>query len=195
MVRKLIGSLLLACLAAYAVISFTTNHSYVTTPSMYPTIPPGSEIFISSAKDYRVGEVIVFHANGLTWAHRLIQIKPDGSYVTKGDNPANAPDLFIPAVTKSDVVGVVTYAPKWLGFPELIAHQPGYGLSWLRAELDLRAKLVLTGIIGLLAFASASGGKTPRIGRHRQPKSSRRRPTRSLFRTRPGNPGRRWSSC
>ena len=165
-VRKLVGSLLLACLAVYAVISFTTSHSYVTTPSMYPTIPPGSAIFISAEKNYHVGEVIVFHANGLTWAHRLIQIRPDGSYVTKGDNPANAPDVFVPALTTKDVVGVVTHAPKWLGFPELIAHQPGYGLSWLRAELDLRAKLVLTGFIGFLAFVMTSGKRVRQLGRH-----------------------------
>lgn len=155
MVRKLSGLAALAVLLACVAASMLTNHSYVTTPSMYPTIPPGSEIFVSHESSYHVGEVIEFRANGLVWAHRLIKINPDGSFVTKGDNPQNAPDVFIPAVTRKDVIGAVVHAPRWLGFPELILHHPGYGLSWLRAELGVSGRIGLVAAVGLIAFLQA----------------------------------------
>ena len=163
MIRKLLGGLGAAAVIALMVAAFVTNHSYVTTPSMYPTIPPGSEIIVSHATSYHVGEVIEFHANGLTWAHRLVKINPDGTYVTKGDNPQNAPDVFVPALTRADVVGVVTHAPRWLGFPELIAHHPSYGLSWLRAELGLAGKFILVGLVGVVFLLT---------GRHRDRKAA-----------------------
>src|ERR1700722_3794099 len=114
MIQKLVVGVLLAVFGVLVVGSVVTNHSYVTTPSMYPTIPPGSEIFVSAQKTYHVGQVIEFHAGGTTWAHRLIKINPDGTFVTKGDNPANVADVFVPAVTRADVIGAVTYAPRWL---------------------------------------------------------------------------------
>lgn len=152
MIRKIGTGVLLVVALACGVLAFTTNHSYVTTPSMYPTIPPGSEIFVSPAKAYHVGDVIEFRANGLVWAHRLVHINADGSLVTKGDNPENATDVFVPALTRKDVIGVVTHAPRWVGFPELIAHHPGYGLSWLRAELGLPGKLLLVVAVGVLCL-------------------------------------------
>ena len=153
--RRLTGLAAALVLGALIVLSLTTNHSYVTTPSMYPTIPPGSEIFVSPQRSYHVGEVIEFRANGLVWAHRLVKINPDGSYVTKGDNPENYRDVFVPALTKADVIGAVAHAPRWVGFPELILNHPGYGLAWLRAELGLPGRILLVLSVGLAAFAAA----------------------------------------
>jgi signal peptidase I len=168
-IRKIVAGVALALIALVLIGSLITNHSYVTTPSMYPTIPPGSEIFVSKQKTYQVGEVIEFHANGLTWAHRLIGINADGSYVTKGDNSANSPDAFVPPVTKADVVGRVTHAPRWLGFPALIAHHPSYGLSWLRTELSLDDKigLVVMLVLGVL-FYPMSNSRAMQTARHRR---------------------------
>ena len=75
MVRKIAAGAFAAIFAAVVAVTLFTNHSYVTTPSMYPTIPPGSEIFVSHERHYHVGQVIEFRANGLVWAHRLIAIK------------------------------------------------------------------------------------------------------------------------
>ena len=159
MIRKIGTGVLLAVALACGILAFSTNHSYVTTPSMYPTIPPGSEIFVSPAKAYHVGDVIEFRANGLVWAHRLVHINADGSLVTKGDNPQNATDVFVPALTRKDVIGVVTHAPRWVGFPELIAHHPGYGLSWLRAELGLPGKILLVVAVGALCLLPDVAGR------------------------------------
>jgi signal peptidase I len=152
MVRRIATGLGLVIAAFCVVVALGANHSYVTTPSMYPTIPPGSEIFVQAAPSYHVGDVIEFRGNGLVWAHRLVAIKPDGSYVTKGDNPENAPDVFIPAIRKGDVIGKVVFAPHWLGFPELILHHPAYGLSWLRTELGVPGRVGLVLLAGLLTL-------------------------------------------
>ncbi|HLZ36757.1 MAG TPA: S24/S26 family peptidase [Mycobacteriales bacterium] len=153
--RRTVTGLLLVLAAACAALALATDHSYVTTPSMYPTITPGSMVFVSPTRHYHPGQVIKFRANGLVWVHRLVEIWPTGEFITKGDNPQNARDVFLPALTRKDVVGVVTHAPRWLGFPELIAHDPAYGLGWLRAELGPRGKITLVGTIGLISFIPA----------------------------------------
>jgi signal peptidase I len=134
-------------------VILVTNHAYVSTPSMYPTIPPGSMVFIEAQHTYHVGEVIEFKGNGLFWVHRLIKIEPNGDLVTKGDNPHSKPDVFVPSTTMNDVVGTVVVSVPYLGFPELIAHDPSYGLSWLRAELGLTGKLVVLAlVVGICAL-------------------------------------------
>lgn len=148
-------------------VALATNHSYVTTTSMYPTIPPGSMIFVEPQSHYQVGDVIEFRNNGLVWAHRLVAIKPGGVFVTKGDNPHNSIDVFNHPTTKGDVIGKVVAAPRWLGFPELIAHHPSYGLGWLRYELGLAGRLLLTIAVGVLSLLLTSGGALRRRLRKR----------------------------
>lgn len=169
MIRKALICAMLAIVAGCLWVVFGTNHSFVTTPSMYPTIPPGSEIFVSAQEEYHVGDVIEFHANGLNWAHRLIEMKPDGSFVTKGDNPENTPDVFVPPVKQNAVIGKVVLAPRFLGFPQLIAHAPGYGLAWLRTELGLTGRILLVAIVALISMVSITG--IPRVLRSKRPAS------------------------
>lgn len=156
--RVLLGLVVLA-VGAGLTVTMLFRHSYVKTASMYPTIPPGSMMFVSPEHKYRVGDVIEFRANGLTWAHRLVAVAPNGKMTTKGDNPQNSPDVFVPPLTQKDVIGKVVAAPRWLGFPELIWHDPSYGLSWLRFELGLGGKLVLTALVAALSSLLLIGGR------------------------------------
>lgn len=167
------GALLVLLVAGTVFIGFFTNHVYVTTPSMYPTLPPGSMAFIEKSPNYRVGDIIEFHGNGLVFMHRIIRISRDGVITTKGDNPENAPDVFFPATTKADVIGKVGLGVHWIGFPELFVHRPGYALDWLRAELGFRGKLVVIGICGLIFSLSTlrKPGKARQIG-NRVPSST-----------------------
>jgi signal peptidase I len=147
-------SIALATITAAAIyVIFFTNHVFVTTPSMYPTIPPGSLVFIHKQPTYHIGDVIECRGNGLKFMHRIIKIGANGDITTKGDNPQNAPDYFNPPTTTSDVIGKSVLSLKWAGFPELIAHHPGYGLSWLRAELGLRGRLLVLLICAIFFFA------------------------------------------
>lgn len=150
--RKILVAPLLVIIGLSGYVAIFTNHAYVTTPSMYPTIPPGSLAFVRKQPAYHVGDIIEFRGNGLAFLHRIVAIKSDGRITTKGDNPQNAPDVFAHPTTSAVVIGKVVMAPRWLGFPELILHRPSYGLAWLRAELGVGGKLLVLGITALLVF-------------------------------------------
>ena len=145
LLRRLAGATLLVISIGFVGLLATTNHSFVTTPSMWPTIPPGSMIFVRPERSYKVGDVIEFRANGLIWAHRLIAITKGGDYRTKGDNPQNVPDVFVPPVTRSDIIGKVVAAPRFLGFPELALHRPGYAFDWFITEIGIGGKIAILG--------------------------------------------------
>ncbi|HUV57946.1 MAG TPA: signal peptidase I [Acidimicrobiales bacterium] len=149
-IRRALTGLLALVVSAGIVVILLTNHAYVSTPSMYPTIPPGSMVFIEAQHTYHVGQVIEFKGNGLLWVHRLVKIEPNGDLVTKGDNPQSTPDVFVPPTTMRDVVGTIVVSVPYLGFPELIAHDPSYGLSWLRAELGITGKLVVLALAAVV---------------------------------------------
>jgi signal peptidase I len=169
--RKVFAALVAVAICACIGLFLTSDHAYITTPSMYPTIQPGAMVFVAKQPAYHVGEVIEFRGNGLLWVHRLIAVK-DGSLVTKGDNPASTPDVFVPALTTKDVVGSVVFSVPFLGFPELMAHHPSYGLSWLRAELGFAGRLILVLVVGLVAsllvFACGEPGAKTTAGRRRK---------------------------
>ncbi len=136
-----------------ALVTLFTNHVYVTTPSMYPTLPPGSIAIIDKQLTYKVGDVIEFRGNGLVFLHRIIRISPSGHITTKGDNPENAPDFFDPPTTKADIVGKEVLGLPWLGFPELFVHHPEYALAWLRGELGMKGRVEVTMVCALFFFA------------------------------------------
>ena len=82
-------------------------------PFDIPTIPEDSIIMVHSLSDGQkndlaVGDVITFHQDRIEKVHRIIEVKTDGTLVTKGD--ANqSPD---PAITLEEVDGkVVGVAP------------------------------------------------------------------------------------
>ena len=64
----------------------------VETDSMEPTYPVGSVIYVAPVNDYtelQVGDVISFRTDSgssMLTTHRIVEIKMDGSYITKGDN-------------------------------------------------------------------------------------------------------------
>lgn len=150
LIRRVLTGLLTLVVCAGVFVFLAANYAYITTPSMYPTIPPGSMVFIEVQHTYHVGEVIEFKGNGLLWVHRLVKIEPNGDLVTKGDNPISTSDVFVPPTTMKDVVGSVVVSVPYLGFPELIAHDPSYGLSWLRAELGFKGKLLVLALVTVI---------------------------------------------
>jgi signal peptidase I len=167
---SLVTALLLALtgvVAAY--VTLFTNHVYITTPSMYPTLPPGSIAIIEKAPTYKVGDVIEFRGNDLLFLHRIIRISSSGDITTKGDNPENAPDFFDPPTSKATVIGKEVIEIPWLGFPELFAYHPGYALAWLRGELGTKGRLevVVACLLCFLVYGSLIDDKpktdTPRV--------------------------------
>lgn len=92
--------------------------------SMEPSIKTGSVIVVKQAESYMVGEVITFGPRSKTkppTTHRIIEIKEDGSYVTKGD--AND-DEDLRTVSRYEVIGKVVASIPWVGYAVAAAQKP-----------------------------------------------------------------------
>ncbi len=108
------------------------RESYVVVqgPSMQPTYHDGDLVVIREEEHYAKGDIIAFRAGGefddpTRIIHRIVEITPDGVFVTKGDNRDGA-DPWAP--TSEDVIGrAVFHVPKlggWAaraGQPEVLA--------------------------------------------------------------------------
>ena len=76
--------------------------------SMEPTYVTGDLIVVDTDAVPAVGNIIVFKipsdepGGGQLVVHRIVGIRPDGTYITKGDNKQN-PDDFLTA--RSDILG------------------------------------------------------------------------------------------
>jgi signal peptidase I len=104
-------------IGSFTVIDLSTYQHYgVSTGSMEPTIPPGSEVFIEQHATYPVGAVVTFDADGKILTHRIVGYRTDGSVITRGD--ANrSPDVWRSHTTRvSDIRGQVWLAPQRLGW-------------------------------------------------------------------------------
>ena len=89
--------------------------------SMVPIYARGDAIIYKKAdfNEVNEGDIIVFSKEGTVITHRVQKISKEGSTViiqTKGD-ANNAPDNF--AVYGSDVLGIVEYRIKYIGFPTI----------------------------------------------------------------------------
>ncbi len=89
----------------------STTYFVTVGTSMLPTHEPGSLIVTRTQDEYVVGDVIVFHRDGLgdVVMHRIVAVDGD-RFVTRGDNNA-FDDTYRPAL--SDVVGT-----PWISVPE-----------------------------------------------------------------------------
>ena len=71
----------------------------------------------ATANDLETGDIVVFSKGNTVVTHRVYSITRKGDSVviqTKGD-ANNAPDGF--SVYESDVLGIVEYRIKYIGFP------------------------------------------------------------------------------
>jgi len=81
----------------------------VVTGSMKPHINPGDVVILRKTTHIGVGDVIAFKVKGIVVTHRVVDVRPDGSYLTKGD-ANNAVDPW--SVSPRDVIGKM-----WLRIP------------------------------------------------------------------------------
>ncbi len=116
----------------------------VSGPSMLPTYDPGDLVVTWRSDDYSVGMPVVYGipagdpGAGLNVVHRIVSVRSDATFVTRGDNNDHV-DPWQPTV--SDVRGQVV----------LRVRRGGIGLRWFGSPL------VLAMISGLLAGASVFG--------------------------------------
>ena len=84
----------------------------IRTGSMSPTIPPGSAVLVHKGH-YRIGQVVTYTVNDLTVTHRLVAISVTGLTTTKGDGNPTVDPWHVP---KSQIIGGIVLAPRWVGY-------------------------------------------------------------------------------
>lgn len=97
----------------------------IATGSMKPSIVIG-DVVIVNKKDWekqnsiRPGEVLAYRKDNMVICHRIIQVVKSGQevfYVTKGDNNEVADTLM---VKRSQIVGIVKYKVRYVGYPTVL---------------------------------------------------------------------------
>jgi len=97
------------------------NRTYIDSWPIKDGFVIGDLPIIEGAKDYNVGDVIVYSVPGqkVPIIHRIIRINSDGSYTTKGDhNPNLLP--FEGAVRKEQIHGKVIFIIPKLGYFKVV---------------------------------------------------------------------------
>lgn len=92
--------------------------------SMEPSIGTGSVVVVKGAESYAVGDVITFGPRSKTkppTTHRILEVKEDGNFVTKGD--ANEEE-DIRTVSRYEVIGKVVVSIPWVGYAVAAAQKP-----------------------------------------------------------------------
>ncbi len=96
------------------------SYTVVSGNSMEPTYQTGDVVMTYRTSDYQVGEIIVYTVtfDDKTGAiiHRIIEVLPDGTYRTKGDNNDFAdPWVAEPQNIRGEVIAVFPQAYKVIG--------------------------------------------------------------------------------
>lgn len=88
--------------------------TFVSGESMEPNLVTGDVAFTVKRPGYSIGDVIVYHPTDVDTdamiIHRVIEVRPDGTYVTQGDNRESA-DRWYPTTEDIDG-GVFAVLPK-----------------------------------------------------------------------------------
>ena len=96
----------------------------VLTGSMQPTIDRGSLIFVQPTSTYTKEDIISFRQENVIITHRILQVDPEGSFITKGD-ANNTKDKKM--VNRKDVIGKqVLTIPYFGNLAELLRTPSGF---------------------------------------------------------------------
>ena len=111
--------------------------------SMEPTLPIGALVYVEKTEVIEEGEIIAFDVgNGQICVHRCVEIKEDGTFVTKGD--ANTVE-DVTSITRSQIIGKSVYVLPFAGFLVQFLQMP---LGILFIGVCLLGNLVLRMMIG-----------------------------------------------
>ncbi|NJE62015.1 signal peptidase I [Thermococcus sp. 21S7] len=138
--------------------------SYAYSESMTPTIDRG-DLFLMNplARNYDVGDIIVFHRRDGWTVHRIFAITEEG-YITKGDHnvATDQQDGIYPPVQREDIVGkVITIR----GTP-LVIRGGGNFIESVRHKMTNTYIIVTLILVG--AFLTFSGGGKDRKRKKRR---------------------------
>lgn len=92
--------------------------------SMEPAIKTGGIVVVKPMTAYGVGDIITFGPRSKTkppTTHRIIEVKDDGNFVTKGD-ANNGEDMR--TVSRYEVIGRVLFSVPYVGYAVAAAQKP-----------------------------------------------------------------------
>ncbi|WP_051071419.1 signal peptidase I [Ilumatobacter coccineus] len=135
-------ALTLAVLAMVAMVVPRWHSTVVASESMEPALQRGDTVLYSEQDldEVGVGTVVVFDSNDVSVIHRVVDVNPDGTLVTRGD--ANQSNDSSP-VTASELFGAGRVVVPWVGMVRL---------WWLDGRHEL---VVATLMVFLIALRGA----------------------------------------
>lgn len=93
---------------------FGVGVAEVISGSMSPTINVGDVIIVVKQGEYEVGDIVAFQDGNMVVTHRIVGVNPNGTFITKGDNPENSVDGD--DLKQEYIFGkVVHYSSGWSG--------------------------------------------------------------------------------
>lgn len=116
-----VSCVFLAIMIMFGLEKMTYYPVVIATASMEPNILVGDIVIIKKTDpdNIKVNDVIEYQVENYGVIHRVVEIKDDGSFITKGDNN-NTIDMF--AVTHDQVKGIVKARIPYLGYPTLFVN-------------------------------------------------------------------------
>lgn len=84
----------------------------VLTGSMEPTLHENSLIIVTRARDFSVGDIVVYQTGGTPVVHRVIELDTDAGTLTAKGDANNAPDMPVPL---SKIKGKVAFSIPFIG--------------------------------------------------------------------------------
>ncbi|WP_297436486.1 signal peptidase I [Thermococcus sp.] len=139
--------------------------SYAYSKSMTPTIDKG-DLFIMNplARNFDVGDIIVFHRHGGWTVHRIFAVTDDG-FITKGDNnvATDQQDGLYPPVKRPDIAGKVVVLFR----KPLVIRGGGAFIQSARAKLSNVYVIAVLLFIGAFLTFSGSSKRRKRIKYYR----------------------------
>ena len=123
--RSVMGTSILIVLMALIIMLVSCQFKYgilvIGSNSMKGEIDKGDAVVFQSYRDQIItkNNILIFEKDGMRVVHRVIEIKNvngEYQYITKGDANEEIDQGYI---TKSDIVGVVKFKIKYLGYPTL----------------------------------------------------------------------------
>ena len=112
-----VGALVFVLALLVVVFYGTTNNRWymvlgVQGQSMAPTINRGDLILVTRPEDPEVGDIGVFQVDGKVVTHRIMDITPEGDFLTQGD-ANDTPDDWSEAQVR--LVGIFRGKIPWIG--------------------------------------------------------------------------------
>ena len=84
-------------------------------------------------------DIILFKSENKLIVHRVFQINPDGTFVTRGDNNGESDEN---PVSKIDVLGIYNHKLVFMSFINYLGYTPGFYIALVAVTYDLGVMLV-----------------------------------------------------